>query len=171
MTQFQPWTIRLNDAPVFGIGDQAILTRKCLGLICSVKCPGSVIIKMFDAIRELRDAGVVVAGGFHSSMEQQCLEFLMRGEQPVIAVWAKGMSRPRLPIPWAKAIDAGRMLIISPFSEGVRRTTKASAQARNQFIIGHATAVLIPHASPRRQCRGHRPHRDGIRKAAIHLRR
>jgi predicted Rossmann fold nucleotide-binding protein DprA/Smf involved in DNA uptake len=142
------WTNKQGDKDLFGIGDKTILTRKCLGLICSVKCPGSVVIKTFDSIRELRDAGVVVACGFHSPIEQQCLEFLMRGEQPVIAVLAKGMGRPRLPIPWAKAIEAGRMLIISPFSEGVRRTTKSSAHTRNQFIIGHATAVLIPHASP-----------------------
>jgi len=33
-------------------------------------------MKTFDAIRELRDTGVVVAGGFHSPMERECLDFL-----------------------------------------------------------------------------------------------
>ncbi|MBX7106878.1 MAG: hypothetical protein K1X57_22600 [Gemmataceae bacterium] len=142
------WTVRRNGADVHGIGNQAILGRNCLGLICSVQCPGSVVIKTFDAIRELRDAGVVVAGGFHSPMEKECLEFLLRGEQEVIVVRAKGLGQPRLPHPWRTAIDAARLLVLTPFGENVRRTTKALAQARNEFIVTHAAAVLIPHASP-----------------------
>ena len=142
------WTIKQGDRNVFGIGDRAIMGRKCLGLICSVQCPGSVVIKTFDAIRELRDAGVVVAGGFHSPMEKECLEFLLRGEQPVIVVLAKGLNQPRLPQPWRTAIDASRLLVLSPFDASVVRTTRSTAQSRNEFIVAHALAVLIPHASP-----------------------
>ncbi len=69
---------------VHGVGNREILRRRCLGLICSVQCPGSVVIKTLDAIRELRDAGVIVAGGFHSPMEQDCLDFLLRGDQAVV---------------------------------------------------------------------------------------
>lgn len=98
------WTIRQGDVSLHGIGDRAILQRKSLGLICSVQCPGSVVIKTFDAIRELRDAGIPVAGGFHSPMEKECLEFLLRGQQPVIVVLAKGLGRPRLPEPWRTAL-------------------------------------------------------------------
>jgi predicted Rossmann fold nucleotide-binding protein DprA/Smf involved in DNA uptake len=141
------WKITLDGVDVHGVGDRAILRRKCLGLICSVRCPGSVVIKTFDAIRELRDAGVVVAGGFHSPMEKECLEFLLRGEQPVIVVLAKGLGRPRLSEPWRTGIDAGRLLVLAPFTDAVRRTTKAHAQARNEFIVARAAAVLIPHAS------------------------
>jgi predicted Rossmann fold nucleotide-binding protein DprA/Smf involved in DNA uptake len=142
------WTIKQGDRNVFGIGDRAIMGRKCLALICSVQCPGSVVIKTFDAIRELRDAGVVVAGGFHSPMEKECLEFLLRGEQPVIVVLAKGLNQPRLPQPWRTAIDASRLLVLSPFDASVVRTTRSTAQSRNEFIVTHAIAVLIPHASP-----------------------
>ena len=64
------WTIQQGHRHGFGIGDRAIMRRKCLRLMCSVQCPGSVVIKTFDAIRELRDAGVVVVGDFHSPMEK-----------------------------------------------------------------------------------------------------
>jgi hypothetical protein len=57
------------------IGNRDILSQKCLALICSIQCLGSVVIKTFDAIRELRDAGIVVVGGFHSPMERECLDF------------------------------------------------------------------------------------------------
>ncbi len=127
------WKIKQGDVDVHRIGDRAMLRRKFLGLICSVRCPGSVVIKTFDAIRELRDAGVMVAGGFHSPMEKECLEFLLRGVQPMIVVLAKGLGRPRLPELWRTAIDAGRLLLLAPFDDDVRRITKAHAQARNVF--------------------------------------
>jgi predicted Rossmann fold nucleotide-binding protein DprA/Smf involved in DNA uptake len=133
---------------LYGLGHQDLLRRKCLGLICSVQCPGSVVIKTFDAIRELRDAGIVVAGGFHSPMEKECLEFLLRGEQPVIVVLAKSLGRPNLAGDWRAAIDAGRLLILSPFADHIRRTTLANAHTRNEFIADLAVGVLIPHASP-----------------------
>jgi len=134
--------------PLTAIGSPEILRHRRLGLICSVRCPGSIVIKTFDAIRELRDAGIVVAGGFHSPMERECLDFLLRGEQPVIVCPAKGLACPRVPRVWRAAIDAGRLLVLSPFDPAVTRTTGAQAQARNEFIAGLSYAVLIPHASP-----------------------
>ena len=135
-------------AGVAAMGSVEILRRNRLGLICSIRCPGSIVIKTFDAIRELRDAGIVVAGGFHSPMEKECLDFLLRGEQPVIVCPAKGLARPRLPASWRAAIDSGRLLLLSLFSNTVIRTTQAQAETRNQFIAALSHAVLIPHASP-----------------------
>lgn len=133
---------------VQAIGDLHLLSRPALAVICSVQCAGSVVMKTFDAIRELRDAGVIVAGGFHSPMERECLDFLLRGDQPVIVCPARGLSRLRLPASWTKAVRAGRMLLASPFGHRVRRTTKAQAESRNGFVATIAAAVLIPHASP-----------------------
>jgi predicted Rossmann fold nucleotide-binding protein DprA/Smf involved in DNA uptake len=131
-----------------GVGNCEISHSSSLGLICSVQCPGCIVIKTFDAIRELRDAGIVVAGGFHSPMERECLDFLLRGEQLIIVCSAKGLGQPRLPATWRTAIDAGRLLLVTPFADSVRRTTKAQAQTRNEFVAAMSTAVLIPHASP-----------------------
>lgn len=142
------WTIRHADVDLHGIGDRAILGRRFLALICSVQCPGSVVIKTFDAIRELRDTGIVVAGGFHSPMEKECLDFLLRGVQPVIVCLAKGLGSPRLPPFWRTALDAGRLVIVSPFDAETKRTTKANAQNRNEVLARLAACVLIPHASP-----------------------
>jgi predicted Rossmann fold nucleotide-binding protein DprA/Smf involved in DNA uptake len=133
---------------VNGLGRRDILQQKCLGLICSVQCPGSVVIKTFDAIRELRDAGVVVAGGFHSPMEQECLEFLLRGEQPVVVCPATFVGAAQLTPACRTALDAGRLLVISPLGEDVRRATAVQARNRNEFVTALSSAVLIPHASP-----------------------
>lgn len=62
-----------------------------------LRCPGSIVIKTFDTIRELRDAGTVIVVGFQSPMERECFDFLLRGDQPVIVCPAKGLTRSRLP--------------------------------------------------------------------------
>ncbi len=118
-----------------------------IALVCSVKCPGSVVIHTFDAIRELRDAGIAVVGGFHSPMEQECFDFLLRGKQPVLMSPAKGLGRPRLSATAREAIDDGRLTIVSMFPPTTTRTNKHQSQARNEFIAALATAILIPHAS------------------------
>lgn len=135
-------------ATLIGVGRREILRQKCLGLICSVQCPGAVVIKTYDAIRQLRDAGIVVAGGFHSPMERECLEFLLRGKQPVVICPARHVSSGRLPSKWRSALNADRLVIVSPFANEARRTTKALAVKRNEFVAALAAAVLIPHASP-----------------------
>ena len=73
---------RLGDAvprALHALGDPGILRLRLVGLICSIQCPGSVVIKTFDTIRVLRDAGVTMFGGFYSPMERECLDLLLRG--------------------------------------------------------------------------------------------
>jgi predicted Rossmann fold nucleotide-binding protein DprA/Smf involved in DNA uptake len=163
-TAGEVWSIRSGDAEFFGRlstqanirevtvlhgeGRKSILREPALGLICSVQCPGSVVIKTFDAVRELRDAGIVMAGGFHSPMENDCLDFLLRGIQPVIVCPGKGLAHVRVPQEWSAGIAAGRLLLLSQFDDTVQRTTTALAQARNELVAALSAAVLIPHASP-----------------------
>lgn len=67
-------------AQLYAMGNVAVLQQRLLGLICSIKCPGSIILKTFDTIRALRDAGVTMVGGFLSPMERDCLDILLRGK-------------------------------------------------------------------------------------------
>lgn len=135
-------------AEVHAIGDLDILSSPVVGLCCSVRCPGSVIVQTYDLATALRDAGVTVAGGFHSPIEKDCLDILLRGRQPVVICPARSIERMHLPREWRSPLDDGRLLILSPFSEGRTRTTAALAQERNEFIAALADAVLVPYASP-----------------------
>lgn len=133
---------------LYGIGNRAILCERFVALICSVQCPGSVIIKTFDAIRELRDAGIVVAGGFHSPMESECLDFLLRGKQPIVVCPAKGLQKLPLSSSWRDALDASRLLVLSPFDDDITQTTASQAQQRNELVASLARVIFVPHASP-----------------------
>ena len=133
---------------LYALGDAKILQNRLLGLVCSTSCPGSIVIKTLDAIRALRDAGVVVIGGFHSPMERECLDILLRGAQPVALCAAKGLAGLRLGHETRRAVGNGRLLVVSPFDVSVRRTTATQAVQRNNLVAALAEAVWVPHATP-----------------------
>lgn len=129
------------------IGDPAILRAPTIALFCSVRCPGNLILKIYDLARALRDAGRTVAGGFQAPMERECLALLLRGNQPVIVCPARGLAAMRVPGAWRGPIAAGRLLIVSPFGEKQRRVTAGLAQARNAFVAALAGEIVVAQAA------------------------
>lgn len=77
-------------------GDVGILDRLLIGLFCSVRCPGDIVLKTYDFARALQCADVAVVGGFQSPMEKECLALLLRGTIPVAICPARGLDRRRL---------------------------------------------------------------------------
>ena len=118
------------------------------GFFCSSQCPGSIVLKTFDAITRMRDEGQILIGGFHSVMEWECLGILLRGRQPVIWVPARFIVVMYLKPELAPAFDAGRLLILSPFAQKDKRITATHAEARNHFVGALADRIFVPHAAP-----------------------
>ena len=135
-------------APILidALGNLEILGGRTLGLFCSVQCPGRLIVQTYDAVRALRDAGVTVIGGFHSPMERECLELLLRGAQPVIVCPARSIARMRLPPEWKGPLAERRLLLLSAFAEQDRRVTAELARERNRFVAAVADELLIANA-------------------------
>src|SRR5687767_1298859 len=77
------------------MGNLRILETRLLGFFCSTRCPGTIILRTYDLALALREAGVSVLGGFHSPMEQECLDVLLRGSQPVVLCPARNIERLR----------------------------------------------------------------------------
>jgi len=128
------------------IGNPAILRNKIIALFCSAKCPGSLILQTFDLVPQLRDAGVVVIGGFQSPMENECLTLLLRGRQPVVWCQAKRLPADRFLRKYAQPISDGRLLLLSPFGEQLKRITKETAQVRNELVAALADKIFICYA-------------------------
>ena len=140
------------------IGDVKILNTPLLGLLCSIRCPGRVIVQTYDLARALRDAGVPVIGGFHSPMEKECLDFLLRGKQPVVVCSARSITNMRIPSAWRKACAEERLLILSPFVPKHGRISALLAEKRNRFVSFLADQLFVPYAAPgsktEQLCRG-----------------
>jgi len=144
-------TARRKGAPqgrVWAIGDQQILQRPLLALFVTTRCPGDVILRVYDAARSLRDAGIPIISGFHTPMEKECLDLLLRGTQPVVVCPARSLQGMRVPSAWKRAILAGRLLLLSPFPEWHRRNTAELAALRNEFVAEVAEEIFIAHAPP-----------------------
>jgi predicted Rossmann fold nucleotide-binding protein DprA/Smf involved in DNA uptake len=133
---------------IWAIGNLGLLKTRLLGFFCSTKCPGNVIVHIYDLARALRDAGLSVISGFHAPMERECLDLLLRGTQPIVICPARNIERMRLPTAWRTPIAEGRMLVLSPFGAPHHRPTTVLAEQRNLFVSALADAVVIAHANP-----------------------
>src|SRR3990172_12303618 len=95
------------------LGNPASLSQPKTALFCSIRCPGDAILGAYDAARKLRDQGVTVVSGFHSSVEKECLRILLRGKQPIIICPARGLNGMRIPREWRTGMETGQLLLLS----------------------------------------------------------
>ncbi len=129
-------------------GSPSIAPGPRLGLVCSVRMKGALIVSMYDYATSLRPEDGVVVGGFHSPMERQVLERLLTRHVPVIVVPARNPERMRIPREWRAPMDEGRLTIVSGVGGATRRPTRELALRRNLLVAALADGVLIPYATP-----------------------
>ena len=128
-------------------GNPRLLALPLTALFCSQRCPGDVILRAFDLAKALREAGAPVIGGFQTPVEKECLRLLLRGRQPVVVCPARGIGAMRIPREWRAALEAGRLLVLSPFPDTQRRPTAATAARRNDLVADLARRALFIHAA------------------------
>jgi len=130
------------------LGPVTLLKARKTALFCSARSPGTAILRAHDAARRMRDEGVTVISGFHSPIEKECLQILLRGQQPIIVCPARAIEAMRIPTECRAAFDAGRVLLLSPFARVLKRITKDSAARRNEFVAALADKAYVAHAAP-----------------------
>lgn len=128
------------------VGNSDILNRRKIALICSVKCPGGVILQTYELMKGVRGESVTVISGFHSPMERECLNVLLKGTCGIVICYARTIPK-RVPSEFRQAIDAGRMLLISPFLDKHNRVTSETSVQRNRFIAALSDVVFVPYAA------------------------
>ena len=130
------------------IGPVALLVGRRTALFCSAAAPGDAILRAHDIARQLRDEGVTVISGFHSPIERDCLRILLRGSQPIVICPARSLEGMRVSPECRPALEAGRLLFLSPFAHFPRRVTKESALRRNEVVAALADELVVAYASP-----------------------
>lgn len=128
-------------------GNPELLHLPLTAFLCSRKVPAEVVLRCYDWAIAQREAGNCVIGGFHSPLEKDVLRYLLKGRQPVVLTLARGMKQI-WEQPLQKALDDGRLLIISPFSEKMRRASVDTAAVRNDLMIQLASRVVVGYADP-----------------------
>ena len=124
---------------IAALGDISLLDLPKVGFLSSRRVPPSAVMTCYDWATEMRDQGVCVMGGFQSPLERDVLTFLLQGKQPVIWVLARKLWTPRgVPKAYRAAIEDGRLLIVSPVAQSIRRVDAQSAAVRNRFVLEHS---------------------------------
>lgn len=129
-------------------GSAVPLSAPMSAFLCSKEAPGATILKAFDQAAAWRDAGRCVISGFHSPLEQQCLDILLRGKQPIVMALARGLGALRLPAAQRKALDEGRLTMVSPFPVTEKRVSADLARQRNRFAAALAGEVVFGFVAP-----------------------
>ncbi|MCF8144638.1 MAG: DNA-processing protein DprA [Deltaproteobacteria bacterium] len=139
-----------RDTPVrlWAIGRLDLLSVPKTALFCSKTCPGHAILKAMDQAQKWRDEGRCIISGFHSPIEKECLNILLRGVQPIIICPARGLQGMRVPKEWRRGIDTGRILILSAFDPSQHRLTAALSDERNRLVAALADEIYFVHVTP-----------------------
>ena len=139
-------------------GNVQLLTGRLVGFFCSESSPGDAILGTYDLALAVRESSATFIGGFQSAMEKEFLTFVLRGSASVIVCPARGIGRMRLPAAWRAPLERERMLVLSCFSDKVRRPTRQTVAERNALVAELAACLLVPHAEPggkvERLCQG-----------------
>jgi len=128
------------------LGNEAPWSLPKTTFLCSRKVPAVQVLKCYDWAIAMRDAGNCVMLGAHSQLEKDVLHYLLKGTQPVVLVLARGMKQQLEP-ELLEEVSKERLLIVSPFSEKVKRVTTETAAARNEFMVQQAQAVVVGYSS------------------------
>lgn len=129
------------------LGNQGILKHRKIGFLCSRKVPASIILKTYDWVIEQRNNGICVISGFHSKIEKDVFDILVKGTPPIILILARGMYK-RLPDKLRIEIDKNRLLIISPFSKLIKRASNSTSLKRNKCILSFSDEMYLPYVNP-----------------------
>ena len=128
------------------LGNIALLDLPKTAFLCSRKVSALSVLRCYDWAIAQRDAGVCVISGFHSPLEKDVLHYLLKGQQPIIVACPRGIPK-RIDAALQTAIDAGRMLLVSPFDASVTRVSAETAETRNRLMLAIADEVVIGYAN------------------------
>ena len=114
--------------------------------LCSQRCPAGIVLKSYDWAKRQREDGSCIVCGNHSQIEKDVFSILMKGKQPVILMLARGM-KSRWDPGIDQAIADGRLLVLSPFEQGIKRVTRATAKVRNSLLVEMSDQIMVAYAS------------------------
>lgn len=129
------------------IGNPSTAIAGMTAFLCSVRCPGRLILNSYELAKKWCEENQPVIGGFHAPVEREVMRILLRSTAPICVVVAHGLPK-QIPPEFKKPIDDGRMILASPFDGRTKRTTAETALKRNLIISALAERVFVAYAAP-----------------------
>jgi hypothetical protein len=103
------------------------------GIIVSRRCEAAARAAVISRIAErCGDPNALFVSGFHSPVEKECLDALLKGRAGIIYIPACRASESIVRSEWLEALENNRMLIVSPFDNVIM--DRATALERNDLV-------------------------------------
>lgn len=129
-------------------GNAALMELPKVAFLSSRRVAPAVVMRCYDWASEMGKSGWCVIGGFQSALERDVLKLLLpAGGPPIVMVLARGMWRA-VPRDFRAAIDEGRMLVVSPVSQKIKRVYEESAGKRNAWVLDHCDYAVFASLDP-----------------------
>jgi predicted Rossmann fold nucleotide-binding protein DprA/Smf involved in DNA uptake len=129
-------------------GDESLINRRKLGIVCSVKCPGNIIMQASTLMKNLPAENLVVVSGFHSPLEKECMRILGRRRIAMICILGRSLIGACISAEWKTLVEEERLLLVSSFDKQYNRLTQSLSEKRNELVAALADELWILHASP-----------------------
>ena len=130
------------------LGNTSLLERRKIGYFASSKIASLSVLPTLDWATEVakRD-NVAIVSGFHSKMEREVLDILLKGRCGIICV----LARPRykvMPNKYRDAFAQNRVLFISHNTSKSTLTSRHLCQKRNDYIASISDELVFSSLTP-----------------------
>lgn len=130
------------------LGNISLLERRKIGYFASGTIASLSILPTLDwATETAKCEDVAIVSGFHSKMEREVLDFLLRGKCGIICVLARSIYK-KIPDKYLEAYNAGRVLFIAPFKTSTTMTSRHLCQQRNEYVASISDELVFSSLSP-----------------------
>ena len=130
------------------LGNTSLLDRRKIGYFASGTIVTLSVLPTLDwAAGVARREDVAIVSGFHSKMEREVLDFLLRGKCGIICVLARSIYK-KIPEKFREAYNAGRVLFIAPFKTSANRTSRHLCQQRNEYAASISDSLVFSSLTP-----------------------
>lgn len=126
------------------IGNTELLKLHKIGYFASSKISTLSVLPTLDWATEIAIcADIAVVSGFHSKMEREVLDYLLRGKCGIICVLARSIYR-HVPTKFKEAFDKNRILFISEENNpNISMISKETAHKRNFLVASLANELVV----------------------------
>lgn len=130
------------------LGNTSLLDRRKIGYFASGIIASLSVLPTLDWAAEVakRD-DVAIVSGFHSKMEREVLDFLLRGKCGIVCVLARSIYK-KIPDKFSDAYNAGRILFIAPFETSATRASRYLCQQRNEYAASISDELVFSSLTP-----------------------
>ena len=123
------------------LGNLKLLNNHKIGFLSSQKTNPNTISKIAEWLETIEDNTCIVSG-FQSKNESKLLDLLLKNNKKIVMVLSREIY-DKCPTKFEKAVNCGQMLIISPFDNMLKVTTRDNARIRNQFVLDTSDEIVV----------------------------